>query len=92
VAPIAIAAASSACVYAVLSSLIFVGSDAMFVAADLAWYLGLVTIAFTCFGFAVTRKKSFIFLFLFWLLIICMAAYVRNGGEGTPLPYAAGSR
>jgi hypothetical protein len=62
----------------------------MFIVADVAWYVGLIAAVLNCVALVMTRKKRFILsLFFLVLTVIAAAGYVREGGEGTPLPSPA---
>jgi hypothetical protein len=80
------------CAYLGLLFVVIFGLHVMWIASDVAWYLGFIVIGMNCIALVTVRGKRFLLFVLVGLLLISAGGYVRNGGENTPLPYPASSR
>ncbi|HTF67144.1 MAG TPA: hypothetical protein VK638_31115 [Edaphobacter sp.] len=88
----AVVTAVGGCAYLGLLFVVIFGLHVMWMASDMAWYLGFIVIGMNCIALITVREKRFLLFVLVGLLLISAGGYVRNGGENTPLPYPASSR
>jgi hypothetical protein len=87
----ALVTAVGGCAYLGLLFVVIFGMHMMWIASDVAWYLGFTVIGINCIAFVTIRGKRFLLFVLVGLLLVSAGGYVRNGGENTPLPYPASS-
>jgi hypothetical protein len=88
----AVITAVGGCTYLGLLFVLIFGLHVMWIASDVAWYLGFIVIGMNCIALVTVRGKRFLLFVVVGLLLISAGGYVRNGGENTPLPYPASSR